>query len=340
MFALKKFNCFTYLKNLVELPVLFLIFLRNSSKQKKFLKQTISDAIIKSKNKNDESLDNDDYKKIQLYGYAVPAMLGEAYCVLRNQKMTTNERLSITFLGSITGLFDDMFDKKVLTEEYIKNMIVKPSFLVGNNSNEKLFLTLYNNALEITQNKAVLIKKALAVFEAQILSRKQKQPEIDLSEIEEITFQKGGSSMLMYRSTLNNKIDDPEKLMIYLLGGIGQLENDIFDIYKDYKEGIKTLATTMQKTSHLREKYLALMADVFDSVEKTNFPTGAKKKFRRIISLVMSRGLVCLDCIEKNEKTTQNQFHLEKYERKDLICDMESLGSFLKLIHYSAKYNF
>ncbi|MDD3322245.1 MAG: hypothetical protein PHS59_12460 [Paludibacter sp.] len=328
------------MKNLVELPVLFLIFLRNSSKQKKFLKQTISDAIIKSKNKNDESLDNDDYKKIQLYGYAVPAMLGEAYCVLRNQKMTTNERLSITFLGSITGLFDDMFDKKVLTEEYIKNMIVKPSFLVGNNSNEKLFLTLYNNALEITQNKAVLIKKALAVFEAQILSRKQKQPEIDLSEIEEITFQKGGSSMLMYRSTLNNKIDDPEKLMIYLLGGIGQLENDIFDIYKDYKEGIKTLATTMQKTSHLREKYLALMADVFDSVEKTNFPTGAKKKFRRIISLVMSRGLVCLDCIEKNEKTTQNQFHLEKYERKDLICDMESLGSFLKLIHYSAKYNF
>ena len=337
---MKKFNCFTYLKNLVELPVLFLIFLRNSSKQKKFLKQTISDAIIESKKQNDGSLDADDYKKIQLYGYAVPAMLGEAYCVLRNQKMTKSERLSITFLGSITGLFDDMFDKKVLTEEYIKNMIVKPSFLVGNNSNEKLFLTLYNNALEITQNKAVLIKKALAVFEAQISSRKQKQPEIDLSEIEEITFQKGGSSMLLYRSTLNNKIDDPEKSMIYLLGGIGQLENDIFDIFKDYKEGIKTLATTMHKTSSLREKYLALMADVFNSVEKTNFPTGAKKKFRRIISLVMSRGLVCLDCIEKNEKTTQNQFHLEKYERKDLICDMESLGSFLKLIHYSAKYNF
>ena len=334
MSALKNIK---YIQNLIKLPFLFFVFLRNTSKQKRFLRETLSEVIEESKAQNDKSLDEDDYRKIHLYGYAVPAMLGEAYCTLRNRKLSVKERECITFLGSITGLFDDMFDKNELPDLYIKSLIINSESAIGNNSNEKLFLNLYNKALEISENRESLIDNFLAVFDAQILSRKQKNNEIDINEVEQITFEKGGSSMLMYRNSLNNKIDDVEKLMIYKLGGIGQLENDIFDIYKDYTEGIKTLATSAEKINQLRQKYLSLIAEVQDILKKTDFKPEAKEKFSRIISLVMSRGLVCLDCLEKNEKKTDGAFKIENYERKDLICNMESIKSFVKLIHYSAK---
>jgi hypothetical protein len=334
MSALKNIK---YFQNLIKLPFLFLVFLRNSAKQKRFLRETIFEAINESKMHNDKSLDKDDYRKIQLYGYAVPAMLGEAYCTLRNKKMTINERMCITFLGPITGLFDDMFDKNELPDLYIKSLIINSKSVIGNNTKEKLFLNLYNKALEISENRESLIDNFLAVFDAQILSRKQKNNGTNSIEIENITFQKGGSSMLMYRSSLNNKINDSENWMIYKLGAIGQLENDIFDIYKDYTEGIKTLATLSDNINQLRQKYLILMTEVYNAVEKTNYQKRAKRKFQRIISLVMSRGLVCLNCLEKNEKKTDGTFKIEKYERNDLICNMESFRSFTKLIHYSAK---
>lgn len=337
MSALKTTEYMKYFRNLLELSYLFPVLLRNSSKQKRFLKESISEEIKESKVLNDNTLDEYDYQKILLYGYAVPAMLGEAYCTLRNLKMTGKERYSLTFLGSITSLFDDFFDKKKLPDDYIREMIINSFSIIGKDSYEKLFLKLYNKSLESVDDRTLLIENALTVFESQILSRKQKNSDITQFDIETITFEKGGSSMLMYRNVLKNKMDDAEQKLIYKLGGIGQLENDIFDVYKDYKEGIKTLATTMQKTSHLRQKYVTLMAEVFDSVEKTNFPAGSKKRFRKIISLVMSRGLVCLDCIEKNERKTNNEFRIEKYERNDLICNMESFKSFAKLIHYSAK---
>lgn len=327
-----------YLQNLIKLPGLFLVFLKNSTFQKKFLLNTVKDILNESKKSNDKSLEEDDYKKIFLYGFAVPAMLGEAYCTLRGQKMTTQERLCITYLGAITGLFDDLFDKKELADCYIEDLMTNSHNATGNNTNEKLLLNFYNQALDNAENPDLIIQNALFVYNAQLLSKKQKQPNIEIEEIEHITFEKGGSSMLLYRSALKNRLGKNEERMIFKLGSLGQLENDIFDVYKDFKEGIKTLATTMKKTDHLRKKYLALMVEIFDLVEQTSYSLQSKKKFCRIISLIMCRGLVCLDFIEKNEKTTNRSFCVDKYNRNKLICNMESAKSYIKLIHYSAKY--
>jgi hypothetical protein len=114
-----------------------------------------------------------------------------------------------------------MFDKNELPDLYIKSLIINSKSVIGNNTKEKLFLNLYNKALEISENRESLIDNFLAVFDAQILSRKQKNNGTNSIEIENITFRKGGSSMLMYRSSLNNKINDSENWMIYKLGAIG-----------------------------------------------------------------------------------------------------------------------
>jgi hypothetical protein len=52
--------------------------------------------------------------------------------------------------------------------------------------------------------------------------------------------------------------------MLYKLGGVLQLSNDIFDVYKDSKDDIYTLVTTAKKISELRKLFLSLLAAGYD----------------------------------------------------------------------------
>jgi hypothetical protein len=309
-------------------------------KQRRFVRKTLSVDIANSRKNSDNSLDEHDYRKMNgYYGVAVPAILGESYCLLRGRKMSSPERYSITYLGACTGLFDDFFDKKHLPAEYIRTLIDNPFAATGNTNNETIFLEFYKKALLHTTDSGLVKQYAFDVFEAQLMSKKQLLSDIEPREIMDITIQKGGSSLLFYRSTFSEKMSDEEIRMLKILGGIGQLENDIFDVYKDHKSGVKTLATTTNTIGELRQTYRSMMCEVFDLVHKTPYARSHKVNFLRTISLVISRGLVCLDFLEKNESSTGNTFKIDHYNRHNLVCDMSKPVHFLKSIHYYALTN-
>lgn len=325
-----------HFSNLIKLPGLLKIMLRSSKAQKQFIKETLVRDIEKSKKENDNSLKDSDFRKItDYYGFAVPAILGEGFCLLRGKSLSERERTALTYLGALTGLFDDFFDKKELAEHYLKNLTDNPESAETGDANERLFVHFAKKALKNTYDPNILKQAAKNVYEAQVLSKKQKEAAPDQEEITDITLQKGGFSILFYRSVFQETVNESEKEMLYLLGGIGQLENDIFDIYKDHVNGIKTLATTATKIDDLRKTYTALVKKIFALVHKTDFPFENKKKFLRFVAIIVARGLVCLDFLEKNEKKTQNTFSLKDYNRQDLVCDMGTLKNNLKLIgHY------
>jgi hypothetical protein len=327
-----------HLDNLIKLPGLLQSVLRNSKVQKKFMQKTLYFDIKKSKLENDNSLSDSDFRKItDYYGFAVPAILGEGFCLLRGQRMSERERTALTYLGALTGLFDDFFDEKKLSGQYLQNMMERPESAETQDANERLFVRFVKNALKNASDPKALKKAALKVYEAQILSKKQEDNKISQQEIEEITLQKGGFSILFYRSIFQQAADEAEKLMLYHLGGIGQMENDIFDIYNDHVKGIKTLATTTTHIHELRKAYHARMEEVFSLVHQTDFPTRNKKKFLRFVAMIVARGFVCLDFLEKNEKKTNSTFSLKDYPKKDLICDMGTLNNNLKLMAYHLK---
>ena len=329
-----------YLNNLIRQFGLFLSFARNVKFQKKFLHNQIDSIIDKSKKSNDGSLDEDDFRKISLYGYAVPAMIGETFCMLRGTKMSEQERLAMTYLGTITGLFDDFFDKKNRSVAEIELLIENPVTTVSSSSYDRLIVTLFNKVLENCEDKNQLKIRCRQVFEAEVQSKKQMLPDIERAELKEIIFQKGGVSMLLYSCALSGSLSEADKTIIFKLGSLGQLENDIFDVYKDYHEGIKTLVTTETRISNLRKIYSGLVEEIFDLVEETNYPYKNKHNFLRIVALVLCRGYVCLDYLEKKEKSTNNIFTVQAYQKKDLICDMETPANFLRLLHYASKMRY
>jgi len=289
-----------------------------------------------SKKDNDSTLTEKDFRKIRgYYGFAVPALLGEGFCMLRGRPMSEKERYAITYLGALTGLFDDFFDEKNMSEEHIMTLMNTPEDRLANNANERLFAKFYRVALQNSPDIQRVKDTALLVFNAQVNSRKQLLSSTPLEEIQQITYNKGGLSLLFYRGVFEEEVDENEKEMLYHLGAIGQLENDIFDIYKDYKKGVRTLATQTKKIGELRETYTQLMKQTFRLVHQTRFADRNKREFARFISFIISRGFVALDFLEHNEQNTQNTFVLGQYHKKDLICDMGKFSNTLKLIwHY------
>jgi len=316
----------------------FFVVKRNLKRQKHFMSRHLAPVLNSMGELNDGSIDEEDIQKINLYGQAIPAVLGEAYCSLRGRGMSHNERLSITFLGSITGLFDDLFDRRNLSAEYILNLLQHPVEKMNARQNENLLVRLYLLGLRNSDHPEVIKEYAIRVYEAQISSLRQETDELTEDELKLITYNKGGFSMPLYRCALKGDLSPVDYDLLYNLGAIGQLENDIFDIYKDYKAGLRTLPTTINDITHLRKIYENQIDKIFDLINQTAYPEKNKKKFRHFSSMVVCSGLVCLDMFQDLANQSENGFQLQKYNRKQLICDMQRLSNLLKMLHYTSKF--
>ncbi len=329
---------FSYLKNLFSLLGFSFSFIRKLIFQKKFIKQTLGVDLEKSKETNDGSLDEKDFVKIStIYGYSIPVLLGEPFAILRGTPMTLKERSCLTYLGGLTGLFDDYIDDDQLDESYISDLVSKSDTQSGRNSNERLFLAFINKALGFSEDPEKLRVASKDIFNAQIHSKKQLMASTSTSELQEIIFNKGGYSLLFYRSGFKDQVSSSERQLQYHLGAIGQFENDLFDIFKDYHEGIHTLATRSDNIASLRKIFNEKINLIVSLVHQTAYPQKNKIKFIRFISLFLCRGYVCLDMLEALQKN--KPFNVADFQRKKLICDMEKPMNFLKSVHYFCKMN-
>lgn len=327
-----------YLNNIIALPRLYQRLNNGLKVQKQFMQKTLVLDIEEIKKEQDSSLTEKDFTKItSYYGYAVPAILGEGFCMLRGKGMTIKERFALTYLGALTGLFDDFFDEKHTDENQIRTLIETPIESLAKNAHELLFIRFYQKARENSNDINSLKNHALKVYEAQKLSKKQNLPEIEKDEIEFITREKGGVALLLYRSVFGEQIREAEKMMIYNLGFLSQIENDIFDVYKDSQVKLKTLVTIEANIDNLRSYYTSVLDETFKYLDQTDYPNKNKKQFKRFTSLIVSRGFVCLDCLENTQKLSNNIFSLPDYKRGDLICDMEKARNILRLFHHYAR---
>lgn len=328
----------TYLRNINSLPVQLLQIKRNLKVQKTFMKHTIIHEVEKAKMNADASLSEADFNKIKrYYSLAVPAILGEGFCLLRNKRLSEKERKALTYLGGLTGLFDDFFDKKEISNSHIQQLITNHNEKDAEDAHERLFVRFYNTALENIDHPELFSNYVNKVFEMQILSRRQTLSDITEQEIANITYAKGGYSLLFYRGALENVPSQTEEKALYMLGGLLQLENDLFDVYKDYRDHINTLVTTETNIRNLRQRYFSLMESTTGLIRQMPLPAKKLNIFLRFISLVVFRGIVCLDQLESKQKTTNHIFSLGQYKRKDLICDMEKANNILRVLHYYGK---
>ncbi len=323
----------------LSLPVAVYAVLNNISRQKKFLQKAIFPMLHETTKHNDGSITETDLKKITTYyGLAVPAILGEAFCALQGRELTHDERWASSCQGAMTGLFDDFFDEQYLEDWAIESKINSHVDTATKKSNEILFDQFYSGALHHVPDKALMQQTLMDVYHAQVQSKKQKDEHIGEKEILDITLYKGGTSLLFYRSAFSPTATTAEEKLLYDLGGLMQLANDIFDVYKDRESGIKTIVTETDSIQKIIDLLQQKTAECFSDAYSIGFDQKNVKKFLNIISIgIFSRCFVCLDQLKKNEPLTGNKFCVQQYERKDLICDMDTKKNMLRSAAYHIK---
>ena len=330
----------SYIINILHIPLVTIKVLRDLHTQKKFIARHLQPILLEFQAVNNSTPDID-YKRItNYYALAVSAIIGETHCTLHRKAMTTTERRAGTLIGACSVLFDDFFDNSNLTDEYITQLINNPKNIEPTNNSVKLAIQLYSKLLEGIQYSENIQQALNDVFQEQVRSKKQKNSDLAEEEIRDITFTKGGTAFLLYRKAFGEISTRCEEKFYYTLGAIMQLENDIFDVYKDRQEGIRTLVTACHDIKPVRNLYLYLINELFEGAQQLPVNPKAVAKAMRVLMLVICRGLVCLDQLENLQKSTNNRFELMAYSRSELICDMEKPTNFMKMIHYYANYQY
>lgn len=327
--------------NLIKLIPTYSKLLRDARRQKKFVNAVLEPIIREASNNNDGSLDEDDFKKIRTYyGFGVPAIVGEGFCTLRGKAMMERERFTSTYQGALTGLYDDFFDKTHIDPEGIRKMMDDPSGFPASSSLEQLFTILLTKVHEGLYDKDLFNRMFEQVFLAQAESSKQYGNALSIEEIKDISFRKGGFSLLFYRSIFSHELLEGEEEALYNTGGLMQLGNDIFDVYDDDRQHIKTLLTASRTMNEVRDIFREQMEKSIRLIRKSAYMDKDKSAYIHKFTLAISRCFVCLDQLEGLQQKTDGEFIPSEYSRNELICDMEKPANILRSLKYYLAYKF
>ncbi|MCU0405320.1 MAG: hypothetical protein MUE99_12320 [Chitinophagaceae bacterium] len=189
---------FRYIINLFHIPAMLWQVRSQLHEQKQFMQAHLKPFLQEHLSSNDGSIDADDIRKIEkYYGLAVPAILGEAFAQMRGMPLSQTERLAATFLGASTGLYDDLFDKKQLTDDYIDNMFHHTASIQPQDSFETMLIASWGKTQELSASRELLAKFAIIIHKLQIQTKQQQTGDLSLEEIKQLTFDKGGYSVLL-----------------------------------------------------------------------------------------------------------------------------------------------
>mgnify|MGYP000930772437 FL=1 len=263
-----------YLRNIIRLSALAPTVFRRVKRQQKFVENIIETLPDTYK----YIPDTEDIRKIKLYGISIPALMGEAFCSFCNIPYSEKERSAITYFAMLTGPFDDLFDRHEMTDAQISHLLEMHE---TDNTQGKLLQYFFRKGLETASQPETAQQTAMRVFAAQSAARAQKSTTTEADILKQLSYEKGGASMLFYRCALPGNKQNPDNELVYQLGATGQLANDIFDIYKDLQEHIYTFANQCKSIEILRSEYQQQLQCIATLIQHTKINVKSAKEIGR-----------------------------------------------------------
>lgn len=325
------------LQNLLLLPNQIKRLKSQITLQKQFVHDVLHPILEQYYKSNDGTLAAFDFEKItNYYGVGSPVLAGEGIAEMHQQVLDFNTRKTLTFMGAVTGLYDDFFDRSNNSLESIEALANMEIELSGLNTHEQLFRKLSREIFESTSNKNRLLTYSEKVFLAQKESLKQKQNNTSKIDLKNISFNKGGVSLLFYRCSFDQEITAKEQEILYNIGGLVQLCNDIFDVNKDIKEGIRTFATESENIEELKQEIKSIKTKVYQKCLENGTDLNVTGLLKQT-NIIFAQSLVALDFYLQTQRNNGKRFTPRKYQREKLVCDMGKKSNLLKAAVYWIK---
>ena len=268
------------------------------------------------------------------YGLFITSFLCSSYKRLYGKSLTPDERKRATLFGILTPVGDDLFDIDKLDIESIRSITFAPESFAATTFSSHVAKELQSYLLQQVPHKELYLEASKNVLDIQVETIKQTNPAISKEELERITYTKGAVSVIIYHQCLDDAADKQMQEVLFLIGSLYQLGNDIFDLYKDVRDNIFTLVNTCDDFIALKQKFIERVRLQNNKIMALPYNEKNKKEFCIVMNTVNARSRVAIDQFIKMQKKKAFKIDWWKMERKDMICDMEKPVNIAKWFYY------
>ncbi len=275
------------------------------------------------------------FKKIKKFQGIQQYIINDSFANFEDRTTNTKERENNKLYFILASLYDDLMDENLVSQSVLNEMFLHPEKANPNSFSETVLIDTHLKLLSRVYQKEAYQKVLNSIHQAQIDSIEQLNSDISLDRILSITERKGGYSLLMCRHYIEMSSNENIDNCWYQLGGMIQMTNDLYDIYKDTVAGIHTFANTQNEFDKIRDQYVSQIHKYKISVEKLDYDDSKKLKFQIKLSLIPALGYVALENLKQLQGKADNLKPFKDYARKDLIVDMEKIKNIIKLIKFS-----
>lgn len=251
----------------------------------------------------------------------------------RNNNEKEKERNLLYFI--MVSVYDDFFDDKTLTLDQIDAIFYHPTSYNAQTFFERVFIYTHTYLLNDVLDKDQYFKDFEGLHIAQKDSLEQFNPKVTNETLLSITTRKGGYCLLMCRHYLDTPYLKEADASWYALGGVIQLTNDLYDIYKDLQEGIITLAIRARKYEEIYSLYHKHAKALNETIRQLPVKNSRKIELSIILNVIASFGYVALDNLKKLQGQNDTLPAFETLARKKLIIDMEKNINRYKLLKFT-----
>ncbi len=307
-------------------------------KQKQYNKTFLVPYLHELENKYGGKFSDEQKKKIlHYYGLFITAFLCSSYTKLYGRSLTDAERKRATLFGILTPVGDDLFDVDKLDMESIRSITYDPQNHTATTFSANVAKEIQTFLLADVPHKEAYLKAAKNVLDIQIETARQTNPAISVQDLEHITHTKGAVSVIIYHQCLDDVADEQMKQVLFCIGSLYQLGNDIFDLYKDVSDHIYTLVNTCDDFTKLRNNFLARVRLQNQKIMALPYAKKNKKEFCFVMNTINARSVVALDQFVRMQEKACKKINWQDLQRKDMIVDMEKPRNFLKWLWYAYK---
>lgn len=259
----------------------------------------------------------------------------ENYLVIKNRKLSAAEKKRLAIISVMATLYDDLIDEEHWNKEQLFSVFNKTIPEKQQSKKVKLIFAL-DNELKILWKPTQKYIDALQVsIEWQLTSLKQLQPNILLDEVLHISKQKCGNSSLLWASVLEENWEEADQKFIFQSGLVGQLVNDLMDVFKDAQDGVHTFILATSSIAEANQIFLAECKKLHQLILACNAPKCLQVKTIRKMAIIHSFGLVSLDHLKKAENKYLNSANFKQAQRKELVTDLAIWSNKIKFLKYA-----
>jgi len=273
-------------------------------------------------------------KILNYYGLFITSFLCSSYKKLYGQTLDDDERKRATLFGILTPVGDDLFDVDKLDIDNIRIITYTPENYIATTFAAHVAKEIQTFLLEHVPHRDEYLQASKNVLEIQVETVNQTNAGLPKEEMEHITYTKGAVSVIIYHQCLNEVANAQMMEVLFLIGSLYQLGNDIFDLYKDVRDNIFTLINTCDDFVSFKERFLERVQMQNQKIMALPYAEKNKKEFCIIMNTINARSMVALDQFILLQKKMQHKIDWWKLQRKDMIVDMEKPKNFLKWFYY------